>query len=165
MNMKLYLNGNKIDSDVLEYTYYQLKQTSYVIHKGYKYFVDFNQHKDDINYYENIQKELYKKFQHEMIDEEQYSIICDEIMEKLNNYNLIDEDGYICGKYNINTKSYCIYYERIEYKGKIYYISDEMGNTKGIYNCARMCVGCYNENNGKIEFYNETSIIEDNFDE
>lgn len=163
MNSSLYLNGKKVSSDELEYKYYQLKQPNFIIYNGYKYSVDLQHHLDDIHYYETIQRQLHNKFENGMISGEQYTKLCEQIMDELNYYNLIDEDGHVCGKYNIETKSYYIYNERIKYQNKIYYIGDELGNTKGLYNFARMCVGYYDVINSKIEL--DRISTTDDFDE
>jgi len=164
MNTSLYLNGKKVSSDVLEYKYYQLKQPDFIIYNGYKYSIDFQHHIDNFYYYETIQRQSYDKLNNGIITDEEYSNICKKIANELIHHNLIDEDGHVCGKYNVETKIYYIYNERIKYQNKIYYIGDELGNTKGIYNFARMCVGYYDMINSKIEL-DRISTTDDNFDE
>jgi len=107
--------------------FYQLANLDSVSHEGYIYRLDHEEHRANVEYETNLINTVRNSFRNGEISEETLEMHNDCYLHLLNKYDLIDEDGKICGVYMSNTRTYEIFYKRIIINGMVYYCDTNMG--------------------------------------
>jgi hypothetical protein len=88
---------------------------------GYVYRIDFETHDNNVEYALEQYNSAKLDFEEGNITSEQYKLYHEEYIDSLEIYDIIDEDGKMCGEYSSKTKNYEIYYWRFVSEGKVYY--------------------------------------------
>jgi hypothetical protein len=103
----------------------RLEPIKTVSSNGYVYRIDFEAHHINLEYAVEQYNSAKIDLEAGNITQEQYKLYHEEYIDCLETYDIIDENGKMCGEYSSKTKNYEIYYWRFISEGKVYYYDNE----------------------------------------